>query len=132
MATIAVDTSALAAIVFHEPSSDEVASRLDAADRVVAPVLVWFELANICWNKIRRHPDQREWLLDRLDHAFDLPVELEPVEYRAAAELACESGLSAYDASYLWLSRTLGADLVTLDEPLAKAAEQRPDESVGS
>jgi predicted nucleic acid-binding protein len=35
--------------------------------------------------------------------------------------LAVMTGLSAYDASYLWLARRLGAELVTLDKQLAKA-----------
>jgi predicted nucleic acid-binding protein len=39
-------------------------------------------------------------------------------------ELAAATGLTAYDASYLWLARRLGADLVTLDKQLAKA--ERP------
>ena len=34
---------------------------------------------------------------------------------------ARDTGLSAYDAAYLWLARHLGAELVTLDEPLAAA-----------
>jgi predicted nucleic acid-binding protein len=118
MATIVVDASALGAVVFHEPSSDEMGSRLDAAERVVAPALIWFELANVCRKKIRRHPDQKDWLLDRLTEALELPVEVEPVEHRAAVELACETGLTAYDASYLWLSRTLSADLITLNAML--------------
>jgi len=33
--------------------------------------------------------------------------------------LALRTGLTPYDASYLWLAGYLGADLVTLDERLA-------------
>ena len=36
--------------------------------------------------------------------------------------LASATGLTAYDASYLWLARRLGAPLVTLDAQLARAA----------
>ena len=35
------------------------------------------------------------------------------------------AGLSSYDASYLWLARRLGAELVTLDARLAAAASMR-------
>jgi predicted nucleic acid-binding protein len=35
--------------------------------------------------------------------------------------LAERTKLSLYDASYLWLARTLGAELVTLDENLLRA-----------
>ncbi|MGH7120134.1 MAG: type II toxin-antitoxin system VapC family toxin, partial [Acetobacteraceae bacterium] len=36
-------------------------------------------------------------------------------------ELATTTGLTAYDASYVWLTRQLGADLVTLDQRPASA-----------
>jgi predicted nucleic acid-binding protein len=35
--------------------------------------------------------------------------------------LAVQSGLSAYDASYLWLARHHDAELVTLDKKLQAA-----------
>src|SRR3984893_6924962 len=51
-----------------------------------------------------------------------LRVEEVAVDHDSALELAAVTGLTAYDASYLWLSRQLGAELVTLDRQLAKAA----------
>jgi predicted nucleic acid-binding protein len=44
------------------------------------------------------------------------------VNHDSALELAASTGLTAYDASYLWLSRQLEAELVTLDQQLAMAA----------
>ena len=44
------------------------------------------------------------------------------MDHQGAIDLAIGTGLTAYDASYLWLSRQLGAELVTLDRRLAKAA----------
>lgn len=35
--------------------------------------------------------------------------------------LVARTRLTAYDAAYLWLARFLSADLVTLDEKLARA-----------
>jgi predicted nucleic acid-binding protein len=40
------------------------------------------------------------------------------------ALVAYASGLTAYDASYLWLAGLLGADLVTLDRRLAGAVAE--------
>jgi len=37
--------------------------------------------------------------------------------------VAFASGTTAYDASYLWLAGSLGADLVTLDAGLARAVD---------
>ncbi|MHB8529918.1 MAG: PIN domain-containing protein, partial [Caulobacteraceae bacterium] len=44
------------------------------------------------------------------------------VDQDAVVRLAAKTGLSTYDASYLWLSRRHGAELVTLDRRLADAA----------
>lgn len=45
------------------------------------------------------------------------------VDHDAVVELAATAGLTAYDASYLWLSQQLSAELVTLDRQLERAAE---------
>jgi len=44
------------------------------------------------------------------------------VDPDAVLLLAIETGPSAYDASCLWLARSRGAELVTLDKTLAAAA----------
>jgi predicted nucleic acid-binding protein len=52
----------------------------------------------------------------------DFRVEQVEVDQTAVSNLALETGLTAYDASYLWLANRLGASIVTLDKQLAKAA----------
>jgi predicted nucleic acid-binding protein len=44
------------------------------------------------------------------------------VEHPAILDLAEPTGLTAYDASYLWVARSLNAELVTLDRKLAAAS----------
>jgi predicted nucleic acid-binding protein len=51
-----------------------------------------------------------------------LGVEEVAVDHNSALKVAAATGLTAYDASYLWLSQQLGAELVTLDQQLSKAA----------
>ena len=48
-----------------------------------------------------------------------LKVETVAVDSIAVLDLAERTGLTAYDASYLWLARELEAELVTLDRKLA-------------
>lgn len=120
-ATKVVDASALAALLFGEPEAEAIAGRLDGG-RLVAPNLLAFELANVCLVKCRRHSGQRETLLAGLKLRGQLSVEEVAVDHGAVVELALESGLTAYDASYLWLARQLGAELVTLDKALDRAA----------
>lgn len=121
MAVKVVDASALAALLFGEPEAEAVAARLDGA-RLAAPLLLGFELANVCLIKARRHPEQREALTAAFRLRARLRVEEMAVDHDGALETAAATGLTAYDASYLWLARRLGAELVTLDRQLATAA----------
>ena len=113
-----VDASALAALLFGEPEADAVAASLEGA-RLAAPALLGFELANVCLTKMRRHPAQREALRAAFRLADRLAVETVAVDHGAALDLAEATDLTTYDASYLWLARALGAELVTLDRKLA-------------
>jgi predicted nucleic acid-binding protein len=116
-----VDASALAALLFGEPEADAIATQLQDAE-LVGPALLPFEIANICLTKMRRHPRARDDLLAAftlLDRMAIRTIEVDHLEVLALAE---RSGLTAYDASYLWLARRLGADLTTLDRQLAAAA----------
>jgi predicted nucleic acid-binding protein len=49
-------------------------------------------------------------------------IEEVTVDHAAVVEIALATRLTAYDASYLWLARELGAELVTLDGALERAA----------
>ena len=120
-ATKVVDASALAALLFGEPDAEAIAERLADA-RLAAPTLLAFELANVCLVKCRRHPERGQALLAGLRLRRQLDVEDVAVDHDAVVELALETGLTAYDASYLWLTRRLGAELVTLDKALDAVA----------
>jgi predicted nucleic acid-binding protein len=115
-----VDASALAALLFGEPEAEAVARQLGDA-RLVAPALLGFELANVCLIKSRRHPEKRIALMAAFRLRNQFGVEEVAVDHDRALELAAATGLTAYDASYLWLTQQLGADLVTLDQQLARA-----------
>lgn len=124
MTRIVVDASALAALVFQEPEGDAVRQRLDGA-AVFAPELLRFELANTAWKKIRRQPADAAKVLTALSLVLDDKSSLiwQDVDARDVVLLAHATGTTAYDASYLWLAASLGADLVTLDTRLARAVD---------
>lgn len=115
-----VDASALAALLFGEPEAEAVAVQLADA-RLIAPTLLRFELTNVCLVKMRRHPAQAPELKAAFRLRDRLAVEEVAVDQDETLDLAASTGLTAYDASYLWLARQLGAKLVTLDGQLAKA-----------
>ena len=122
MSRVVVDASALAAIAFNEPGADEVVRRLEGAF-VAAPALLKFELANVAWKKIRRQPEQARAILLALAEAFGPQAGIAWVEVDTAdvTRLALDTGLTAYDAAYVWLAGMLGADLVTLDVKIERA-----------
>jgi predicted nucleic acid-binding protein len=121
MAVKVVDASALAALLFNEPESTGIAEHLQDST-LIAPGLLEFELAHVCLSKCRRHPDQREAILAAFALRRRMAIEAAPVDHAAVLGLAFETDLTAYDASYLWLARAAGAELVTLDQALARAA----------
>jgi predicted nucleic acid-binding protein len=114
-----VDASALGALIFGEPESREVAAQL-GQDLLLAPQLLRFEVANICWKKLRRHPDQRAALLAAHEMLDRMEIQEIAVPLHLVLLLAEKERLTAYDASYLWLARELGVELVTLDHDLKK------------
>ncbi len=114
-----IDASAVAALAFAEPDAERVIDAIDDHD-LAAPQLLPFELASVAWKKMRLRPDAVEVLGEQLRDGLQLPVSLMPVDHIEVVALATARGLSAYDASYLWLARELGAELVTLDKRLAR------------
>lgn len=120
MAVVVVDASVVAALLFLEPEAQDLAEQLEGSE-LVAPDLLPYEIANVASMKVRRRLMTRDRaaaavrLLDRLD------VRLHPVVAAQAFETAAQTGLTAYDGAYVWLSRALGARLVTLDARLARA-----------
>ncbi len=120
MPVLVVDASALGALVFGEPRAEKVAETLSEGP-VIAPSLVWFELASICLKKIKAHPKKKELILKAFNNAHRVEIDIVEVDHSAAVELALDKGITTYDASYLWLAWELGAELVTLDEKMQKA-----------
>ena len=117
-----VDASALGALVFGEPKAEEIAKTLGDSP-MAAPALIWFELASICLRKIKAHPAQRDQILGAFLLAGKLAIEIVEVDHWAVVNLADETGLTTYDASYLWLTGHLKGELITLDGKMQRATK---------
>ena len=116
-----VDASAAAALLFGEPGAESVADRL-GGHRLVAPTLLPYEVANSCRKKAERGEAPREDLLAGLSLLARLEIRFVDPDPGDVVTLAWATGLTAYDAAYLWVARTLDAELVTLDAALARVA----------
>jgi predicted nucleic acid-binding protein len=120
MAAKVVDASALGALLFGGPEGVAIAGRLGEAG-LIAPALLHFEVANLCLKKMRRHPEQRDALVTVFGLLEQMEVGIAEVDHGEVLGLAERIGLTAYDASYLWLAHRTGAELVTLDRRLEAA-----------
>ena len=120
--TVVADASALAAIVFGEEGAEAVLARLEGAALHV-PALLKFELTSAAVKKARQNPRHAGEIFQRLDSALDprRGLRWHDVDATDVAIIARATGLSAFDASYLWLAGRLEADLVTLDHRLSAA-----------
>jgi predicted nucleic acid-binding protein len=98
-----------------------VALRLEGSS-LIGPALLPFEVANTCLKKLRRHPDERDALMAAFEMLERMEVGVVEVHHGEVLGLAERTGLSAYDASYLWLARRTGSELVTLDRQLEAVA----------
>lgn len=124
MKRVVVDASVMAAITFGEPDSSDWSRRLDGC-ALYAPTLLQYELANVARRKCRQTPELTRRILAAIDLTLDPRrgmtwMDPNPVD---VVLIANATGLSTYDASYLWLAGYLEADLVTRDRALAAAAD---------
>ena len=117
-----IDASAVAALAFGDSRAGQVIDAIDG-HRLHAPSLLSFELMNVAWKQLRREPATSVMVFESLADFEDMRIHVRGVDSHGVVELAHKTGLSAYDASYLWLSRYLGAPLVTLDRKLAAHAK---------
>jgi predicted nucleic acid-binding protein len=119
---IVVDASAIGAIAFGEPEGPTLAAYLDG-ETLLAPALIDFELASVALKKARAHPEAGAKVNLALQAALTLPISRVGVPGQEALALAAATGLTTYDASYLWLARSRDAELVTLDAALQRVAQ---------
>ena len=115
-----VDASVAAAIAFGEPNA-ELALELVSDVNLFAPTLLHYELCNVARKKAARSPGQLSYITQGLIGALDMDVEPITPSHAETLRLALETGLSTYDASYLFVSLMLDAPLVTFDNRLQQA-----------
>ena len=115
-----VDASVLGALVFSEPRAGEAAALLEGAE-LYAPKLMAYELTHIAQKKSAQFPAQINAIQEALDIALLMDIRWLDVSHMAVLRVALETGLTTHHASYLYLSRLLGADLATFDDELGRA-----------
>jgi predicted nucleic acid-binding protein len=115
------------ALAVREPAARAWVGRLLAGEtQVAAPDLIHAEVAQAMVGYVRAGELSPGAAARRLDLARALPFEIAATGLLvgAALPLALDLGLSAYDACYVALARSLDALLVTADRALAGSFER--------
>lgn len=122
-----VDASVGIKLFLDEPLSERADALFDhladeAPARFFVPDLFFIECANILWKYVQYHGYPREDAQQDVIDLGNLNLRTVPAHelIEAALQIANDCGITAYDASYVALSRKLDLPLVTADEPLAR------------
>lgn len=124
MADLIIDASALIATGFGEPEGILILERIEG-HALHAPLLLQLELANATLSKIRRDPDRRDERIMQFTRLLNLPIQDHEIDPTAVLHLALDTGLTTYDAAYLWLAESLECELATLDHQIEAVATSR-------
>jgi len=124
--TCVLDASSALSLVLADEFTDDSQRILDhvVEHGAIVPSLWQYEVANGLLSALRRGRTTERAVAQALTGLGRLPITLdkgEPASIEMIA-LASEFDLSAYDAAYLWLARSLELPLATRDRSRARAA----------
>ena len=128
MSVFVVDASVVLKWFVPEIHSDAARRLLAATHQFLSPDLLFPEVGNVIWKKVRRGELTAE---EGQRLAADISsVAVETISTRGlmidAHALAVTTGLTVYDAMYLALAIRLKTDLVTADDRLSRTVAAHP------
>jgi len=127
MTPLVVDASIACKWFLPEADADRAQRLLSGRYHLLAPDLLWTEVASVVWKSARRRlispDDARRIVRD----AITFPVETHPCEplLPAALDLALHHDRTVYDALYLALAARESATFVTEDARLVRGLGSR-------
>ena len=125
---IVVDTNVFVRLTVGRDAGGDAALLHQLDPEWAAPPILMSELRNVLLGYIRRGDIDRDRAMATCDEAVRvLGDRIDGVPHDRVIETALECGLSAYDAEFVVLARTLGALLATSDREILEGA---PDVAV--
>lgn len=117
-----VDASYILSFLIPDEFTDrlEYEKLFSGNSELVAPDLLRFEVTNALLLAIKRKRLSRESALEVVDLFDSSPIGYWKVNIQGVFLLAEKLGLTAYDASYVWLARELKIKLLTKDKQILK------------
>lgn len=128
MSVFAVDASLVIKWFVPEIHSEAARRWLDASHDYVAPDLLFLEIGNVVWKKVRRREleeaEARQLVMDLAHVAVDT-VATQGLLQDALA-VALTTGITVYDGMYLTLAVRLDTELITGDDRFADRIAAHP------
>jgi len=121
-----VDASVAAKLFFFEDGSDHAAATIRDAERLIAPDLLFIEMASIAAKNVRRGTSSQGEAARAVNSLTAFLDELVPARELAfrAFELATVHGFSAYDGIYIALAEQRLFVVLTADVKMARRAAE--------
>ena len=128
MTSRVLDASVAVQLFFEEQHSKAAEDRVKRAGELLAPDLIWAEIASVIWKRHRRGDLSREDALGIAEQALALPLRVSSAAdlMPAALDLAMRLDRSVYDCLYLALAIRAKSVMVTADKRLADALADTP------
>jgi predicted nucleic acid-binding protein len=120
---IVADTNTFLAVSLDEPEKGWLIEATGGHD-LVAPAVLPYEIGNALSSLVRRKLLTEAQLAAAWDAVAAVPVELAPVDVRAALLLAGHFQIFAYDAFFLQCALETKSPLLTLDRGMKHVAKQ--------
>ena len=124
MSAFVVDASVVIKWFVPEIHSDAASRLLDTTGHYVAPDLLFPELGNTIWKKVRREELSARQGRELAAEILTVAVETVPARslFEDAYGVAIATGLTVYDAMYVALAVRLETKVITADERLVRTA----------
>lgn len=128
MTRIVVDASVIIKLYFQEDDSLVAEQRLAQAEELLAPELIWIEIANAIWKRRRRGEISDAAASGILMQAMRLPLHIHPSAdlLDDALRLAIGHDRTVYDSLYLALAVGTRSVMVTADRRLVRSLAGTP------
>ena len=122
MTKYVVDASIVAKWFFPEEYSETCLQLVSSKNRLFAPDLIWNEVGNVIWKRVRRGEISVEEATRLIDDLLQMPLETQTSRdlMSIAIQISLSVGITVYDASYLALAMTHQFKMVTADEKLVR------------
>jgi len=128
MNSYVVDAGIIAAAYFQEEHAVAAQAILSSAASLVAPDLIYAEVANVVWKRHGRGEIDAQEASALVADLIALPLEITPALslVTSALELALRTGRTVYDSLYLALAINHKSILITTDRKLVRSLERTP------